>query len=111
MKRLISLSVVAALALSIAAPTFAEEQPVMVAQATQEVDEGSYGGAGISNAVFVPAKGLTCAGSGVMWFVGMLLTGGSRYKMMGEFVHDACTGQWVIKGEDMNPKKEWFLVD
>lgn len=114
MKRTISLSLAAIFALTFAAPCFAEEAPapeIIQAQAEPEVDGGSYGGAGISNAVFIPAKAGSCAMSGILWFAGMVLTGGSRYKLMGEFVSDACTGKWVIKGEDMDPKKDWFLVD
>lgn len=109
MKRLISLFVAAAFTLSLAAPCLAEE--IVVASAEPEIDGGSYGGAGVSNAVFIPAKAGSCAVSGILWFAGMVLTGGSRYKMMGEFVSDACTGKWVIRGEDMDPKKDWFLVD
>lgn len=102
----ISLFLVAVLVLSFSAPCFAADEVV-----TDEVDGGSYGGAGISNAVFIPAKAGSCAVSGILWFVGMTLTGGTRYRMMGDFVSDACGGKWVIKGEDMDPKKDWFLVD
>lgn len=118
MKRTISSALVAVFTLIFAAPCLAEEPTapapaVTQEQAEPEVDGGSYGAAGVSNVVFIPAKAGSCAMSGILWFAGMVLTGGSRYKLMGDFAHDACTGQWVIKGEDMatNKKGDWFLVD
>jgi hypothetical protein len=54
-----------------------------------EVDGGSWGGAGVSNAIFIPAKAASCAFSGILWFATMSLTGGTKYKMAGNFVHDA----------------------
>jgi len=74
-------------------------------------DGGSYAAASVSNIVYVPSKAIACAFSGVLWFGTMVLTGGTKYRMAGEFVDDVCTGNWVIRGEDVAKKKDFFFED
>jgi hypothetical protein len=62
---------------------------------------GANTAAAITDMVYVPGKAATCATSGVLWAAGMLLTVGMIYKQAGDFVHWACTGKWVLTGEDM----------
>lgn len=97
--RFTALLLVAALATATIPKALAtESEPV------QTADGGSWAAAGLSNVIYVPAKGLSCAVSGIGWLGVMLLTGGTKYKAAGNFVHDACTGKWIIKGEDMVSK-------
>jgi hypothetical protein len=109
LKRFMAMVVAAALTLSGIPLCWADES---APAANESVDDGgSWAGAGMSNVIFIPSKGVTCAASGVLWFATMALTGGSKYQMAGNFVHNACTGKWVIKAEDMDAKKNWFLED
>ena len=108
-KRMIAMVLAATMILSCIPLCWAED--ITPAVNESDSDGGSWGGAGMSNVIFIPSKGMACAASGVLWLATMTLTGGSKYQMAGNFVHDACTGKWVIKGEDMDPKKNWFLED
>ncbi|MHC1697732.1 MAG: hypothetical protein AB9919_06690 [Geobacteraceae bacterium] len=108
MKRLVVFALTVTLTASLTPACWANNAPV-----EDEVDGGSWAAAGVSDVIYIPSKVSTCAMSGVLWFAVMSLTGGTKYKMAGNFVHDACTGKWVIKGEDMvkNEKEDWFLED
>jgi len=78
------------------------------ADAPQQTEPGggAVAAAVVSDIFFIPGKVGTCAMSGVLWTVTMALTAGTLYKQAGNFVHGACTGKWVITGEDMvSPEK------
>jgi hypothetical protein len=68
-------------------------------------DGGAVAGAVVSDTIYIPGKASTCALGGVFWFLAMVVTAGTCYKDCGNFVHDACTGKWVVKGEDMVSSK------
>lgn len=107
-KRLVALALTVTLTAGFAPACMANET-----SGETEVDGGSWAAAGISDVIYIPSKASSCAMSGVLWLAVMSLTGGTKYKMAGDFVHDACTGKWVIKGEDMVKKEkvDWFLED
>jgi hypothetical protein len=63
-------------------------------------DGGAVAAAVVSNFFFVPGKTIACATSGALWTVVMAITAGTYYKQAGHFVHDACTGKWVLTGQD-----------
>lgn len=69
-------------------------------------EEGPSGGATaaavVSDIIWVPGKAAVCATSGVLWTVGMVLTAGMIYRQAGDLVHGACTGKWVLTGEDFS---------
>ena len=67
---------------------------------------GATAAAVVSDLIYVPGKAGTCVLSGALWTAAMVITGGTIYKEAGNFVHCACTGKWVIKGEDMASTKE-----
>jgi len=109
-KRLVALALTVTLS-AVFAPVCKANEAMPAAD--ESADGGSWAAAGVSDVIFIPSKATTCAMSGVLWLAVMSLTGGTKYKMAGNFVHDACTGKWVIKGEDMvkNEKEDWFLED
>jgi len=90
MKRLVSVALVSVMLCS---PVFAEE-------AKEGPDGGSVAAAVVSDLVYVPGKVGVCVGSAALWTVGMFLTAGVLYKECGELVHSACTGKWILTGED-----------
>jgi len=74
--------------------------------ARNEPSGGAVAGAVVSDIIYIPGKVCTCVLSGAFWTVGMVLTAGTIYKDAGCFVHNACGGKWVIRGEDMSsPQK------
>jgi hypothetical protein len=96
--RLIAMVLAAALTVSYIPCSRAEDAPP-----TQSgPDGGSIAAAAVSDIIYVPGKTVSCASSGILWFVAMSVTLGSCYKNCGDFVHDACTGKWVLRGEDMS---------
>lgn len=74
--------------------------------APKEPDGGAVAGAVVSDLIYVPGKAGTCVLSGALWTVAMVITGGTYYKEAGNFVHEACTGKWVVRGADMMDEKE-----
>ena len=101
-KKLIAMVLAVALTVSYIPCGWAEED---AKPAQSGPDGGSYAGAAVSDIIYVPGKASTCALSGILWFMAMTLTAGVCYKDCGNFVHEACTGKWVIKGEDMASTK------
>lgn len=63
-------------------------------------DGGAVAAAVVSNFFFVPGKTVVCATSGALWTVVMAITAGTYYKQAGHFVNEACTGKWVVTGQD-----------
>lgn len=96
LNRLMALIAAVALSMSCVPCTWADVPPTQSGP-----DGGSYAGAVVSDIIYIPGKVETCAISGVLWFVAMTTTMGTCYKNCGAFVHDACTGKWLIKGPDM----------
>jgi len=95
-KRFVTFLVAAALTVSSASFSCAEDVTPKA-----EPDGGAIAAAVVSDLVWVPGKVAVCASSGVLWTVGMVLTAGTWYKECGDLVHSACTGKWVLTGEDM----------
>jgi hypothetical protein len=82
------------------------------AENTQPTQSGPSGGAVtaavVSDIIYVPGKAIVCAASGTLWTAAMFLTFGVCYNECGNFVHDVCSGKWVITGNDMVRTKEKF---
>jgi hypothetical protein len=103
MKRLTAIVLAAAIILSYTSTIWAEEVQPLPEQ-TQPEQPGPSGGAVaaavISDFFYIPGKLGTCVTSSILWTAGMALTGGMIYREAGDFVHDSCTGKWVLNGEE-----------
>ena len=100
--RLMAIILAVALTVSYIPSSWAED----ASPAQDNVDGGSIAAAAVSDIIYIPGKTTTCALSGALWTVAMMFTLGNCYKQCGNFVHDHCTGKWVIKGEDMASNNE-----
>jgi hypothetical protein len=69
---------------------------------------GSIAAAVVSDIVYIPGKTVVCVTSGALWTVAMILSAGMIYKEAGDYVHDACTGKWVLTGEDFMGAEDKF---
>jgi hypothetical protein len=108
MRRLITVSLAVVLTVSSIPCSWAEESP-QAPQQNQPAPSGPSGGdvaaAVVSDFIYIPGKTVVCITSGVLWTAAMALTMGMLYKDAGDFVHDCCTGKWVLTGEDfMGPE-------
>lgn len=105
MNRLIAMLLAALLTISSAQLGWADgaepESAQTSAPTKEEPDGGAVAAAVVSNLFYVPGKLGTCIVSGALWTVVMAVTGGVFYKEAGNLVHGACTGKWVLTGEDM----------
>jgi hypothetical protein len=103
MNRLIAMVLAAILTMSCVPYSWAEDE----SPKQEGPDGGSVAAAVVSDFIYIPGKVCVCATSGVLWTVVMAISAGTLYKEAGNFVHDACTGKWVLTGEDMaSPDKE-----
>ncbi len=71
-----------------------------------EPDGGAVAGAVVSDLIYVPGKVVTCVLGSAFWTGAMVMTFGTIYKKAGTFVHEACTGKWVVRGADMMGSEE-----
>lgn len=79
-------------------------------QIQSDPDGGAVAAAAVSDLVYVPGKTGTCILSSILWSLAMTVTAGTCYKDCGNFVHEACAGKWVVKGEDMTDPNKRNLV-
>lgn len=54
----------------------------------------------VTDTIYIPGKATICVSSAAIWTAMMLVTLGSAYKPAAELVYDACSGKWIVKGED-----------
>ncbi len=94
------------LAIVMAVGCFTSSRAEEAAPAQTEPDGGATAAAVVSDLIYVPGKAGTCVLSGALWTAAMFLTAGTIYKQAGNFVHCACTGKWVVRGEDMMGTEE-----
>ncbi len=94
------------LAVALTVGCFGSSRGEEAAPAQNGPDGGAVAGAVVSDLIYVPGKVLTCVLGGAFWTGAMVVTFGTIYKEAGNFVHDACTGKWVVKGADMVGAKE-----
>jgi len=102
-KKLTIILLAAAMSISCLNSSRAEEaQP-----AQNEAGGGATAAAVVSDVLYIPGKTCSCVISSALWTGVMVVSFGVLYKEAGDFVHDVCSGKWVIRGEDMaGPRKE-----
>ena len=105
MNRILSMVLAATLTMSCISYSYAEEAPPQPEQSGPS--GGAVAAAVISDFFYIPGKLGVCVTSGALWTVAMALTGGMLHREAGDFVHDCCTGKWVLTGEEfMGPEDE-----
>lgn len=64
-------------------------------------DDSHEAGAIAANILYVPGRGLVCAGSGLIAGLVMLVTFGQAYDSASELMHGGCSGPWVLEPQDV----------